>query len=268
MEKFEAVKNFVIENNLIYKVIAIAIVLVVFKIAKMIIHRMLNHAEAKGLDSSARPLVESLARYAVAIVALLIILNILGVNTASLVAMVGAASLAVGIALKDMLTNIASGLLLLFLRPFKAGDYIECGSIKGKITGIGLFNTIFETLDGLYVSAPNGSLWGAPITNFSRNEKRRIDLVVGIGYDSNTDKAMEIIRNLIASEPKFLKEGSDVFVSELADSSVNINMRVWVNNADFFPLKAKYTALIKEEFDKAGIEIPFPQRVVHMVNAK
>lgn len=268
MEKFEAVKNFVIENNLIYKVIAIAVVLVVFKIAKMIIHRMLNHAEAKGLDSSARPLVESLARYAVAIVALLIILNILGVNTASLVAMVGAASLAVGIALKDMLTNIASGLLLLFLRPFKAGDYIECGSIKGKITGIGLFNTIFETLDGLYVSAPNGSLWGAPITNFSRNNKRRLDITVGIGYDSDTDKALEILRNLIKGEKRFLPEGSDVFVSELADSSVNVNLRAWVNTPDFFPLKAKYTALIKEEFDKNGIEIPFPQRVVHMVNAK
>jgi len=269
MEQYEAIKTFVIENNVIYKVVAIVITLTIFKIAKMIVHRMLNHAQEKGLDASARPLVESLIRYSLGLLVLLICLNILGVNTASIVAMIGAASLAIGLALKDMLTNIASGLLLLFLHPFKAGDYIECGSIKGKIAGIGLFNTIFETVDGLYVSAPNGSLWGAPITNFSRNEKRRLDITVGIGYSSDTDKAMDILRNLIRNDHRFLKDCSyDVFVSELADSSVNINMRAWVNTADFFGLKVEYTARIKEEFDRAGIEIPFPQRVVHVINAK
>ena len=269
MDKLEFIKNVIIDNNLIYKIVAIAIVLAMFQVVKTVFRRMLKHAQEKGMDSSARPLMESLIRYSLGLLALLICLNILGVNTASLVAMIGAASLAIGLALKDTLTNIASGLLLLFLHPFKAGDYIECGSIKGKISGIGLFNTIFHTVDGLYVSAPNGSLWGAPITNFSRNKKRRLDITVGIGYDSDTDKAMEILRDLINNDSRILKNcANDVFISELADSSVNIVMRIWVNTAKYFDMKAEYTARIKEEFDRAGIEIPFPQRVVHIVNPK
>ena len=134
----------------------------------------LNHMVKKGLDSSAKPLLYSLFSYTLYIVALLAILNVAGVNTAGIVTMVGAASLAVGLAIKDLLSNIACGLLLLFLKPFRAKDYIECGSVKGLITGVGLFNTTLKTVDGLYVSAPNSKLWGEPIVNYSRNDLRRL----------------------------------------------------------------------------------------------
>ncbi len=266
MEYVAALKSLIIENHIIGKLVTIALILVAFRFVRFLLHKLLNHAEAKGMDTSAKPLVESLVGYSLNLLVLLLSLHILGVNTAGVLAIVGAASLAIGLALKDMLSNIASGLLLLFLKPFKAGDYIECGNIKGKISGIGLFNTIFETVDGIYVSAPNSSLWGAPILNFSRNSKRRLEITVGISYDSDIDTAKEILNKLILNEPRFHKSPiPDVAVTDLCDSSVNLRMRVWVNNVDFFPLKSEYTTLIKKNFEAAGIEIPFPQRTVHIV---
>lgn len=267
MEKLSLLKDLIIENHIVGKLATIALILAAFKVVRMLLHRLMTHAETNGMDTSARPLVESLVSQGLNILVLLLSLHILGVNTAGIVAMVGAASLAIGLALKDMLSNIASGLLLLFLRPFKAGDYIECGDIKGKIAGIGLFNTILETLDGLYVSAPNGRLWGAPIINYSRNERRRLDITVGIAYSADIEKAKNVLQTIIDEEPRLLTTPApDVYVSELADSSVNLTMRVWVTTANYFQLKGEVTALIKKSFDNAGIEIPFPQRVLHIQN--
>jgi small conductance mechanosensitive channel len=189
----------------------------------------------------------------------------LGVNTNGLLAMLGAASLAVGLALKDTLTNVASGLLLLFLRPFVAGDYIECGSIKGKICAIGLFNTTLETFEGIFVSAPNRSLWGAPIMNYARNPIRRLDFKFGVAYDSSLDVVFCVIRKMIEQEERFLKmPPPKIFVTDMADSSVNLEIWVWVRTYEYYDLKRKYLRIIKETLDEHGIEIPFPQRVVHM----
>lgn len=269
MQYIGLIEDYILQNHIIGKLATIFLLYIAFKIVRILLHKLLSHAETKGMDTSAKPLVESLVSYALNILMLLLSLHILGVNTAGIVAMVGAASLAVGLALKDMLTNIASGILLLFLRPFKAGDYIECGSIKGKISGIGLFNTTFETLDGLYVSAPNGSLWGAPIVNFSKNEKRRVEITVGIAYDTDVEKASEVILSLFAEEPKFLKTPApEVFVSDLSDSAVTLTARAWAKTPDFFSLKIQYTAAIKKAFQEKGIEIPFPQRVIHLVKEK
>ena len=159
----------ILDHSVIQRLFVALLLLVAARLLLMFLKYVINHAENRGLDSSAKPLVYSLFSYCIYIVTLLLVLHVLGVNTAGIVALVGAASLAVGLALKDALANIASGLLLLFLRPFKAGDYIECGNIKGNIIGIGLFNTTLRTLDGLYVSSPNTSLWGQPIVNFSKN---------------------------------------------------------------------------------------------------
>ena len=181
-------KDIGIVNPILQNVVEIAVVLIAIVIILAIIRFILNFAIKKGADESVKPLLYSLFSYAIYIVGLLMILHILGVNTAGIVTVIGAASLAIGLALKDTLGNIASGILLLFLKPFRASDYIECGSLKGKIVGVGLFNTILISLDGLYVFAPNSMLWGAPIINYSRNPKRRLDLSFGIDYADSAER--------------------------------------------------------------------------------
>ena len=231
--------NHLMDHSMLQRLLMAFVILVVAKVLLVVLRRAIDHAENKGFDKAAKPLIYSLFSYCIYIVTLLLILHVLGVNTAGLVAMVGAASLAIGLALKDTLSNIASGLLLLFLRPFKAGDYIECGSIKGNIIGIGLFNTTFKTVDGLFVSAPNSALWGQPIVNFSN----------------------------VAGEPLFLlKPEPQFFVSSLEDSSVNVTFRAWARTQDYFNLRWKYTAEIKKRFAEENITIPFPQRTVHVVD--
>ena len=229
-----------------------------------VLKAVLNHMEKKGLDSSAKPLLYSLFSYALYIAALLAMLNAIGVNTAGIVTMVGAASLAVGLAVKDLLSNIAAGLLLLFLKPFKADDYIECGGVKGRIEGVGLFNTTLKTVDGLYVSAPNSRLWGDPIVNYSRNGLRRLEIETGIDYASSVDKAVAILQEMVAAEPLFLSDPApQFFVSSLGESAVNVAFRAWIRTDAYWNARWKYTALVKERFQAAGIGIPFPQRTVH-----
>ena len=190
-------KDIGIENPILQNIVEIAIVILAIILILAIIRFVLSFAIKKGADESVKPLLYSLFSYAIYICALLMILHILGVNTAGIVTVIGAASLAVGLALKDTLGNIASGILLLFLHPFRASDYIECGSLKGKIVGVGLFNTILISLDGLYTSAPNSMLWGAPIVNFSRNPIRRLDLAFGIDYADSAEKAMAEMKQLV-----------------------------------------------------------------------
>lgn len=255
-----------LQHSLVQRLVLALIVLGLAKVLLILLKHILAKAVVRGMDSSAKPLVYSLFSYAIYVVTLLLVLHIAGVNTAGLVALVGAASLAVGLALKDALANIASGLLLMFLRPFKAGDYIECGQVKGRIKGIGLFNTTLVSLDGLYISAPNSSLWGNPIINFSKNATRRLEISVGIGYNDSTDTALGILRDLVENEPRFLKEPApQFFVAALSDSAVNVSFRAWARNSDYFDLLWTYTDEVKRRFDAAGITIPFPQRTVHMV---
>ena len=253
------------EHSLVQRLLLALVVLALAKLSLFLLKHALAKAVIRGMDASAKPLVYSLISYTIYVFTLLLVLHIAGVNTAGLVAMVGAASLAIGLALKDTLSNIAAGLLLLFQRPFKAGDYIECGQVKGRIKGIGLFNTTLVTIDGLYVSAPNSSLWGQPIVNFSRNATRRLQITVGISYGDSMEQALGILRSLVEDEPLFLKTPCpQFFVSALADSAVEISFRAWVKNADYFDLLWKYTEEVKRRFDQAGITIPFPQRTVHL----
>ena len=255
-----------LQHSLVQRLVLALVVLALAKLLLFLLKHILAKAVVRGMDASAKPLVYSLFSYAIYVVTLLLVLHIAGVNTAGLVALVGAASLAVGLALKDALANIASGLLLMFLRPFKAGDYIECGQVKGRIKGIGLFNTTLVSLDGLYISAPNSSLWGSPIVNFSKNATRRLEIAVGIGYGDSTDAALGILRDMVENEPRFLKEPApQFFVAALSDSAVNVSFRAWARNSDYFDLLWTYTDEVKRRFDAAGITIPFPQRTVHMV---
>jgi small conductance mechanosensitive channel len=267
MKEFDLLlKNVGIKNAILQDVLEIAIVLIAIILILAIIRFILSFAIKKGADESAKPLIYSLLSYAVYIGGLLMILHILGVNTAGIVTVIGAASLAIGLALKDTLGNIASGILLLFLKPFRASDYIECGSLKGKIVGVGLFNTILISLDGLFVSAPNSMFWGAPIVNFSRNPVRRLDLAFGIDYADSAEKAMAEMKMLVEADNDVLKKPEPSFyVSSLDDSAVCVNMRVWVKTAKYWDMRCKYMKAVKERFDEVGISIPFPQRVVHIV---
>ena len=258
--------NHFVAHSMLQRLLLALLILAVAKALLIFLKQALTHAESRGFDQAAKPLIYSLFSYCIYIVTLLLILHVLGVNTAGIVAMVGAASLAVGLALKDALANIASGLLLLFLKPFKAGDYIECGSIKGNIVGIGLFSTTFKTVDGLFVSAPNSTLWGQPIVNFSKNPLRRLEITVGIDYGDSPDKALDIMRDAVAGEPLFLRKPEPQFyVSSLEDSAVMVTFRAWARTQDYFQLRWKYTAEIRKRFVESGVSIPFPQRTVHIV---
>ena len=262
----EKIREIVPKDSIIEQILLVVLLIVIIWLFNKSFRLFLKRAEKHGFDRAATPLVSDLVKYTTYAIGLLLGLNILGVNTNGLLAMLGAASLAVGLALKDTLANVASGLLLLFLRPFVAGDYIECGSIKGKICAIGLFNTTLETFEGIYVSAPNRSLWGAPIMNYARNPIRRLDINVGVSYEASLDVVFCALRKMVEQEASFLKvPPPKFFVSEYADSSINVTVWVWVRTFEYYELKRKYSRIIKDVLDEHKIEIPFPQRVVHLV---
>jgi len=194
-------------------------------------------------------------------------LNQLGVDTTSLIALLGAAGLAIGLALQGSLQNFAAGTMLLIFRPFKAGDFIEAGGVAGIVEGISIFTTIMRTGDNKEVIVPNGTIYGGSITNFSARDTRRIDLVFGIGYDDNIKQAKEIMEGIVNADQRILKDPETLIaVSELADSSVNFVVRPWVNSADYWAVKFDLTEKIKLAFDENGISIPYPQMDVHVNN--
>lgn len=218
------------------------------------------------IDNTLKPLFASLVRYLIIIITIIAILNQFGVQTASIIAILGAAGLAIGLSLQGTLQNIAAGIMLLILRPFKVGDFIDAGPVSATVDEIGLFTTQFTTVDGVYVSCPNSSIWNAKITNYSRNGTRRMDLLVGIDYGDDIGKAMAILTKLLEDDPRVLKEPApQVMVMNLGESSVDINMRLWAKAADFWALKWDLTRLSKERIEEGGLSIPFPQRDVHMI---
>jgi small conductance mechanosensitive channel len=220
--------------------------------------------KATLLDPTLAIIMGKLSRALVLMLTLIAVLNYFGVQTASLIALLGAAGLAIGLALQGALSNVASGIMLLVLRPFKVGDYVDFGN-AGIVDEIGIFVTRMHTLDNIAMTVPNSKIWGSVIMNYAQNETRRVDMVFGIGYRDDMEKAVRIIREVIAADPRFLSEPEPlVAVAELADSSVNIYARPWVRRTDFFAAKLDFTRRVKERFDAEGVSIPFPQRDVHL----
>jgi small conductance mechanosensitive channel len=210
-----------------------------------------------------------IARILILIVTVISVLNQFGVQTASLVALLGTAGLAIGLALQGALSNVAAGILLLVLRPFRVGDYVEFASTGGSVDEIGLFVTRMHTPDNVGLIVPNSQIWGGAIRNYSQNDTRRVDLVFGISYGDNMDKAVQLVTELINADDRFLKDPEPlVAVAELADSSVNIYARPWVRRTNYFAAKLDLTRKVKERFDSADITIPFPQQDVHMVQTQ
>ncbi|WP_277253147.1 mechanosensitive ion channel family protein [Neptunomonas phycophila] len=193
-------------------------------------------------------------------------LDQLGVNTSSLIALVGAAGLAIGLSLQDSLKNFAAGVMLVVFRPFREGEFVEVNGISGTAERITIFNTIMRTGDGREVTIPNGPIYGNVITNFSRRDTRRVDMVFGIGYDSDLLKAKAILKEIVETDERVLSDPAPlVAVQELADSSVNFVVRPWAKTSDYWDVYRDTMEKVKLRFDAEGISIPFPQMDVHLI---
>ena len=221
------------------------------------------------LDETLKPLIANLVRYAVLIFVLIAVLNQFGVQTTSIIAVLAATGLAIGLALQGTLANVASGVMLLFLRPFNVGEYVEAGGIAGTVAEIGLFNTEIKSSAGPGLVVPNSKIWDGPITNFSRNPTRRFDIAVGIGYDDDIDGAMALLKGLLTGDDRVLDDPEPlVVVQELGDSAVIINLRAWTRSGDYGATVWDLNKEIITELQATGYSIPFPQRDVHIVSGE
>jgi len=221
---------------------------------------------APQIDTTLRGFFASIARYLVLIVTLLAVLAKFGVQTASLVAVIGAAGLAVGLALQGTLSNVAAGVMLLILRPFRVGQFVEIGGIAGTVRDLTLFSTELATPDNIQILIPNSQVWGQPIRNFSFHPRRRIDGIFGISYEDDIGKAIKAVKDAIAADSRYLTTPEPmVAVWALNQSSVDIRVEVWVNATDFGPARLGLNRAVKEAFDAAGITIPYPTQTSYMV---
>ena len=217
------------------------------------------------VDATLRSFVTNLVRYAILVLVMIAVFAQFGIQTTSIIAVLGAAGLAVGLALQGTLANIAAGVLLLFLRPFRVGESIDAGSIAGTVREIGLFSTELQTWDGIYLMVPNSQLASAAIQNYSRLPTRRLNLVIGISYTDDIDKALKVLSELLQNDERILDDPAhQVMVKELAESSVNINLRCWTNRENYWSLRFDLTKQAKQRLDEYDISIPFPQRDVHL----
>ncbi len=217
------------------------------------------------VDETLRGFLGSLAKYFVLAFTVLAVLAQFGVQTASLIAIFGAAGLAIGLALQGTLSNLAAGVMLLLFRPFKIGDYVEAAGLAGTVKAINLFVTELATPDNVQILAPNAQIWGASIKNYSYHATRRVDLAIGIAYEDDIDEAMRVAGAVITEDARALADPEPmVAVAELGDNSVNLTVRVWCATADYWGLKFDLTKQLKERFDAEEISIPYPQRTVHM----
>lgn len=226
-------------------------------------------SKIKRLDSTLKSFLGGLVKYFILAVALITVLGQFGVQTASLLAVLGAAGLAIGLALQGTLSNVASGVMLLILRPFNVGDYIEAGGIGATVTDLGLFTTELATPDNVYVAVPNSKIWNSEIKNYSRNLHRRQDILVGISYNDDINKAIKCINKVLSKEDRLIRtEGKEpqVMTSGMGDFSIDMIVRIWCTRNDYWDLKWDLTKAIKEALDKDGITIPFPTRTIEYAN--
>ena len=248
---------------------AIAIFIVGRMVVKLIANLVKKALTKAKMDVILVNFVSSIISTLLLLFVIIAALNQLGVNTTSLIALLGAAGLAIGLALQGSLQNFASGVMLIVFRPFKDGDFVEAAGTSGVVEKISIFTTVMRTPDNREIIVPNGSIYSGTITNYSARSTRRIDMVFGIGYGDDIKKTKEVLNALIESDDRILKDPApQVAVGELGDSSVNFIVRPWVNSADYWPVKLDFTEKVKLAFDENGISIPFPQMDVHMDKAE
>ncbi|WP_462173412.1 mechanosensitive ion channel family protein [Pseudoalteromonas xiamenensis] len=246
-------------------VLAIVILFVGMRIARFCEGLTEKAFAKKGVDKAVGSFVANIFYALVFAASVLMALSQVGIETTSFIAILGAAGLAVGLALQGSLSNFASGVLIIMLRPFKSGDYIEAGGRAGSVQKIEIFSTELRTPDNKVIIMPNSAIMSGPIVNFSREATRRIDLVIGVSYDSDLKKAKDVLQSVLDNESRVLKDPAyTVAVLELADSSVNFVVRPWVNTSEYWPTYFAIVENIKLELDANDITIPFPQMDVHL----
>lgn len=230
--------------------------------ARRLTRKALERAE---VDATLVPFIAKLVYYLLLAFVVIAVLGVFGVQTASLVAVLGAAGLAVGLALQGTLSNFAAGVMLLFFRPFKVGDFIDAGGTTGSVEEIGVFATTLKSPDNVKIVVPNSQVYGQTIKNFNGFDTRRIDLVIGISYDDDISKAIETIRSIVGGDQRVMAEPETLIaVSNLGDSSVDLVVRPWCVGSDYWPLRFDLTRKIKEGLEAAGCSIPYPQTDVHL----
>ncbi|GAB6074928.1 mechanosensitive ion channel family protein [Nautilia lithotrophica] len=244
---------------------AIAIYIIGKWIAQFLTSLFRKMLERSNTDVTLVKFLGDLVYFGLIVLVIIAALGTLGVNTTSFAAIIGAAGLAVGLALQGNIANFGAGVVLLFLRPFKVGDFVEAGGAVGVVDAIGIFNTTFKTGDNRVIIVPNSNIIGGNITNYSREAIRRIDLVIGVGYEDDLKLVKSTLEEILNNHPKVLKDPAPaVALAELADSSVNFNVRPWVKSEDYWSVRSELLETIKTTFDEKGINIPYPQMDVHV----
>ncbi len=249
--------------------IKIVAAILIFIIGKWLCRRITNLLtkimEKNNIDVTLVKFLSSIVYYTLFIVVMIAVAGQLGINTTSFLTIIGAAGLAIALALKDSLANFASGVMLIMFRPIKIGDFVDVGGVKGTVQSIDIFNTTIHSPDNQKHIVPNASITSGVITNVTANDTRRVDLVIGIGYDDDIAKAKGILKTIIKKEERILEDpATNIAVSELGDSSVNFVVRPWVKTSDYWDVYFALTEEIKITFDKEGISIPYPQQDVHL----
>ena len=259
------------QDNLLPWLVRFTVALAIWIIGKWVAQRLSRLSkrlmERARVDATLVHFLGNIIYIILLVVVAIAALDYLGIKTTSLLAIFGAAGLAVGLAMKDSLSNFASGVMLILFRPFKVGDFIEAAGTAGIVEGIGIFATSMRTGDNRAIIVPNSRLYQGNIINFSAKPTRRIDLVFGIGYGDDIKLAKQLIEEVIQADTRIHTDPAPtIALGELGESSVDINVRPWVDTADYWPVRADLLENIKLAFDANGISIPFPQREVHVVN--
>ncbi len=264
----EGLLDKIIEWGALYgmKIVGALAILIIGRIVVGIITGTVKKIMRKSkMDETLVKFLSSLTKTGLLVILFIVVLNQLGVQTTSFVAIIGAVGLAIGFALQGSLANFAAGVMLILFRPFKAGDFVEAGGTIGSVEEIGIFSTIMKTPDNKKIIVPNSNITGGNIVNYSAKDTRRVDLVFGIGYDDDLKKAKQILEQILQADERILKDPAPVVaVSELGDSSVNFVVRPWVKSSDYWAVYWGLTEKVKLTFDAEGISIPYPQQDVHM----
>jgi small conductance mechanosensitive channel len=227
---------------------------------------MMTKAE---VDDTLISFVGNLTYIALLVFVIIAAINQLGIQTTSFIAVIGAAGLAIGLALQGSLANFAAGVLMIIFRPFKVGDFVEAAGVAGVVEAVQIFTTQLKTPDNKTIIIPNASVTGGSITNFSAKDTRRVDMVIGVGYGDDLKKVREILEDILAKDDRILKDPEPTIgVLELADNSVNFAVRPWVKTGDYWGVYFDVTETVKRRFDEEGISIPYPQRDVHLYEYK
>jgi small conductance mechanosensitive channel len=249
------------------KVLGAIVVLLIGRMIASGLRRTVHKAlAAREVDATLVPFLSKLVYYLTLAVVVIAVLSLFGIQTTSLVAMLGAAGLAIGLALQGTLSHLAAGVMLLIFRPFKVGDMVEVGGTTGKVNEIGVFSTTLTTPDNVKITVPNSNVYGATIKNYNGYDTRRVDMVIGIAYGDDIGKAIQVIEGVLGADERILTDPTpQVAVSELADSSVNLVVRPWCKAEDYWGVKFDLTRQIKETLEAAGCSIPFPQHDVTLI---